>query len=306
MTKRLRSKKTKNRVFQNPIVVGAIITGIVGVLIALIQVLPQLDRPEPERTDLPTLTAFPSATSKPTETIIVQDFTETPTVTLPAFLTATSTPTPLPSLLTCLDGWWIVNTTKLPTNQDSRGGCSASGLPEFGISTSNAGISINLQSKRFKEIGIFGISSKARLADNAVINLRVDAYELYNAEFWVGLSNSPDLNPDTMILSLDPALGDQKFQTGNIRIYRNNLNTELIKYLWPPLNTQARQTPPFYYDIELIITGGKVEIRVNGIPISSQVVNVPRHLFIGFRTKTINGTVEMDVRVSGLEIEARP
>ena len=284
---------------------GAIITGVVGVLIALIQMAPQLNRPETERTEPPTLTSFVPATITPTVFPTLEN-TVTATTTVPVILSDTPAPSPLPPSVTCLNGWWTVNTLKLPTNQESREGCDVSNIPELGFSTSADGFLVTLQSQRFKEIGIFGISSKARLPDNAVVRLRVDAYELYNAEFWIGLSNSPDFNPDTMILSLDPALGDQKFQSGNIRVYRNNFNSELNSYLWPRLNTQARKTPPFYYNIELIITGGNVNIRVNDIPLGSQVVNIPRHLFIGFRTKTINGTVDMTVKVSELEIEARP
>ena len=301
-----RPRKTRKNLLQNPAVVGAIITGVVGVLIALIQVVtPLLNRPEPERTEPPTLTAFVSATPPPTVLPTLEN-TVAPTTTVPVTLSDTPTPSPLPPSVTCLNGWWTVNTLKLATNQESREGCDASNIPELGFSTSADGFLVTLQSERFKEIGIFGISSKARLPDNAVIRLRVDAYELYNAEFWIGLSNSPDFNPDTMILSLDPALGNQQFQSGNIRIYRNNFNSEVSSYLWPRLNTQARKTPPFYYNIELIITGGNVNIRVNDVPLSSQVVNIPRHLFIGFRNKTINGSVDLIVKVSVLEIEARP
>lgn len=302
---RPRKKSQPKSIFQNPVIVGTIITGVVTVVVTVLQVLPQLNLPEPKGSESPTATSSLTATFTPT---ILPTETESAEVESRVILTETPTPTPTPEppSVTCLNGWWVVNTLKVPTTQDPREGCDASGVPELGISTSAEGFLVTLQRQRFSEIGIFGISSKARLPVNAEIELRVDAYGLYNAEFWIGLSNTPDMSPDTMILALDPALGDQRFQSGNIRIYRNNFNSELIGYQWPELNTQARQTPPFYYDIKLTITGGNVDILVNNIPLSSQVVNFPRYLFLGFRNKTVNGSVDIRVEVSKLTIETQP
>jgi len=299
--KKLRSKKRPTKtVFQNPAVVIALITGVLGLLGTLIA-----RWPGPEPTEPPTLTAFASATSKPTETITVQGDTETPTATLPAFstetLTLTPTPTPQPVSLTCLDGWWLYP-GGLDFKEEGRDGCARANIPELGFNTSIKGFQVTRE--KFRNLGIFGISSP--LPENVTeIRLNVTVRTLYTAELWIGLSNSKEFEGDTMILAVDPETGQQQFLPGSIRIYRNDFDTKSIVYDWSRLDPSGGQSnkPPYNYEIKFIVTGGDVEIWVNNVKLVSQIINFPRNLFLGFRNKSTVNSVTMNVTITDLQIE---
>lgn len=291
--------------FQNPAVIGAIITGIVAIITTWLTVSSniQSQRDEPQ-TGAAIVEVQPSATAgfpnvEPTLTLTptLLFSTETPTLAL--------TPTRRPVSLTCLEGWWLINTGKLPYDQETREPCLVSNYRGLGFSTSADGFLITLD--KLKATGIFGIST-GPLQENVVIRLKVKVSILYTSEFWVGLSNSQ--NPDTpgadvMILAIDPASGQNAIPPGSIRIYEDKFDRRVIGYDWSVLDPSGGQSnrPPFNYDLLFRVTGGNVEIRVNNFPIKSQIVNFPRYLFLGFRNPSTTYSTTMYVTVTDLQIE---
>lgn len=293
-------RKNTKSVFQNPVVLVTIITGIVGIITTFLTVYPNLrnSRAQEAPTPAATIAIQPSSTVavptlEPTQTVTPVSLapSDTPTITL--------TPTPRPVSLTCLDDWWLV-TGGTTYTEEARGGCARANIPELGFSTSADGFLVTWD--RFRPVGVFGIS--VPIPENAVVRLHVKARDLYNAEFWIGLSNSVNPQPDVMILAVDPSAEQL---TGSMRIYKNDFNSKLIGYLWTDLNPTAGHTnkPPFDYDIVFTITGGNVRIQVNNTVLTTQTVNFPRYLFLGARKKIATGSsAAVNITVSDLQIEA--
>ena len=288
-TVRLRSGKANIA----PIIVGGIL--IVGGLLykqqtTSAQPAPQLEITIASETPRPPLEAPSQTPETPTPSIVLNN---------------SPTSTPIPVSLTCLEGWWVVNTGKVLYEQESREGCEASSYRELGFSTSAEGFQLTLP--KFRPIGIFGISSRA-LPSAAEIRLKVEAARVFNAEFWIGISNSQ--NPeehDVMVLALDPGSAGNEIQPGSLRLYFNDFESRVDTYDWSLLKKNAVDSnlPPFSYDIRFKMTAGTVQIWVNNKSLGSHLVNFPRYLFIGFRKKIAEGsTATMNVKVTDLRIES--
>ncbi|MFZ5909839.1 MAG: hypothetical protein ACOYYU_07485, partial [Chloroflexota bacterium] len=63
------------------------------------------------------------------------------------------------------------------------------------------------------------------------------------------------------------------------------------------------EVPPYIYEFELTTSGNEVGGEINLIDLSSQIVNLPNYLFLGYRNKSTLGSVTMKVKVTKLEIE---
>ena len=142
MKKPSRSRKSSNSVFQNPAVIGAIITGVVAIVTTWLTVLPNL-RSQRAQGEEPTRTATIEA--QPSSAAGVPAIEPTLTAT-PTLILSTDTPTPTPTLapvsLNCLERWIIVDTAQLLTEQEGREGCTASNYRGLGFSTSAEGFMI--------------------------------------------------------------------------------------------------------------------------------------------------------------------
>jgi len=306
MTKRLRSKKTKNRVFQNPIVVGAIITGIVGVLIALIQVLPQLDRPEPERTDLPTLTAFIPATATPTVTLTpVESLISVPTIT-----PEIPTETPVSSLpsISCLSTWFRVDTARLPTPTPTPKGIPGSFVecaPITDLGITSISNELIYSKEGFRDVqGVFGISH--RINSGYIINMTVTSSRLFNAEFWVALSTNAnpgdvDNPPEVISIVIVPATQGNPNLTGTIAIYKNT--KKLADKKWAEiLNNSGTGRAPFVYDVNIKVDAGRIVITVNNREVANEIGIFPTYLFLGYNKKSAAGSAIVDVSIKNFEL----
>lgn len=308
MKKTSHARKKSKSVFQNPVVIGAIITGIAAIITTWLTVLPNLKGLREEGKAPPTQAATIGVQPAAMAGVPALELTQTVTPTL-IFPTGTPTlepptPTRRPVSLTCLEGWWLINTAKLDYNQETREPCAVSNYRGLGFSTSADGFLITLD--KFKAAGVFGIST-GPLQDNVLIRMKVKVSILYTSEFWVGLSNSQ--NPDTsgsdvMMLAIDPASGQQQIPPGSIRFYRNDFDKKIIGYDWSRVDPTGGQSnrAPFNYDLQFRVTGGSVEIRVNNVPLESQIVNFPRYLFIGFRNKSTIYSTTMYITVTDLQI----
>jgi hypothetical protein len=304
MKKSPHKRKSSKSVFQNPVVVGAIITGIAAILTTWLTVLPNLRSQRPQEVEPPAAGAVIAVQPSFTAEMPTLEPTRTATpVLIVSTDTPTLTPTPRPVSLTCLEGWWLIMLPKkLDYEQEAREGCAASNYRGLGFSTSSDGFQITLD--KSKVTGTYGIST-GPLPENAVIRMKVKVSILYTAEFWVGLSNSKNPDPDVLILAMDPAASGQNIPPGSIRIYKNNFDTKLAGYNWPVLDPSGGQSnrAPFIYDLQFTVSGGNVEIRVNNIPLTSQIVNFPRYLFLGFRNKSTQYSATVYVTVTNLQIE---
>jgi len=295
-----RPRKTRKSLLQNPVVVVALITGVVGILTALIPLLQELIRRGPGSGELPIDAVSVSTLNPPSKTpsaVHAITVTQTEAVVIPS---DTPVPTTEPISLTCLDEWVLVNTAELPIEPESREGCGISGIPNLGFSTDANNLLLTLY--RSRDIGIFGFSTS--IPENAVVHLKVKPDILYNAEFWVALAGSDNPESRSVIMAIDPGSAGQQKQPGSIRIYQDGMDSRIIKYDWLQLSgtTGSANSWPYTYDILFKVTGGKVAIWVNNFNLDLQVLNFPKYLFIGYRNKSSIGTVSMDVTVSDLQI----
>lgn len=300
MTRPKHPRKNTKSALQNPVVLVAIITGVVGIITTFLTVLPNLRNSaakEESHTPSATIQIQPSFTVLPVER--TETFTPAPP-TSTAAPTPTITPTPRPASFSCLEGWWLLP-GGITYTEEVREGCPFANVPELGFSTSANGFLVTWE--RFRTTGIFGIS--VPIPEDAIIHLHVKARDLYNAEFWIGLASTQNPEPNVMILSIDPAA--ENLMPGSMRVYNNDLVTELVRYPWANLNPNLNSVnkPPFDYDIVFTITGGTVRTQVNSATLESQTVNFPRFLFIGLRKKSASGSsATVNVLVSNLQIEA--
>lgn len=290
-----------NRKGPDPTITAALI-GVIGtVIVGIFTVL--ATRPSPPPASIPSVPVIPTDTSLPSSVPTEGGLPGDPTATLelpteqPAFA---FTPTTAPASPTCLDAWSVVNTAGVSTTPAGRLDCRLVSIPELGITTNNAGLLFTLA--RFRESGIFGVSTP--LPENANVNLKVKSEVLYNAEFWIALSNTPTPDSNAVILALDPASGNQTIHPGSMRIYLDDAKSKVVGYEWFQMNVQTgySDSPPFTYDINFAISGGNVNIRVNGVFLDSQIVTFPRYLFLGYRNRNASGSVTMNVSVTDFAV----
>ena len=315
MTKLHRKKKStsifQNPIFRNPVVVGGIITatitGIVGIVIAFINVLPQLNRPEPEPTKPPvmTATAFIPATNTPTEGLPTLELTATQTATFPTL--PSDSPTPSLPTLNCLSNWLRVDTMGLPTPTPTAtstpanlGGCSP--ISEFGISTISDQLIFSKQGLKNVQ-GLLGISH--RIDSGYSIELTVTANILFNAEFWIALSEgvnpSPIDNPlDVVSMAVVPQSQGGQSLTGTIALYRGANKIDDKK--WIEILGNSPAGPPFVYHLNIRVAAGHVAITVNGREVANQNGIFPNYLFLGYNKKATAGSVVVNVSVSDLKL----
>ncbi len=123
---------------------------------------------------------------------------------------------------------------------------------------------------------------------------------LTQGEFWIALSDTPTPESNALIFALQP-------QNGEVRYYLNQTSTPIGRIDWDQLSSQVNfgATPPYVYDFRVTISGNKVSNEINLIDLSSQIVNLPKYLFLGYRNKSTLGSVTMQVKISNLTIEAR-
>jgi len=301
-------KKKRKSLLQNPIVLGALITGIVGILTALVPVALELIRQGRESSEPPFAAVSGLTLTIPTETLPAPTSAVTPTATLPVF--STLTPEPELPTLDCLSLWFRVDSAKIPTptpeatagaTAESPDGCDA--IPELGISTTAKGLIYSKDDLR-DEHGIFGISRSIK--NGYEINLTVITNQLFNAEFWVALSTQPtpldpDINPEVVSMVIVPAYQSNPKLTGTIVVFRNaeKKNTKRWEEIILKNNVVG---PPFTYEINIKVTGGSVVVTVNNREVADEKGIFPRYLFLGYYKKSASGSVIVDVNVSDLRI----
>ena len=296
MTNSSRSKKPKKKNwYENQ----GLIIAVLGVVTALISVSPQIlqafQRPEHTQTPIPaTATLEKTPTLMPTSTE-----TEIPfTATVSATPTDTATPTPISPPISCLDRWQVI---VISSDQDlaettSQDGCDHASVPALGISSSKAGISFGINNSRNQ--GTFGIATS--LPVDATITLQLDIPVLTQGEFWIALSNTPNPENNMMIMAIQQ-------NTGEVRFYSDQTTKFNTKYLWKELltNTNLTSNSPFSYKITLATSGNRVNPRIYFTDLQSQVVNLPKYLFIGYNNKSALGSVSLQAEITDLTVEVK-
>jgi len=298
MTKSSRSRKSGSaKWYENQTLLIAIL-GVAGTIIAaLISVSPtiiqSLQKPEPTQTAIPsTATLEMTPTLMPTSTETSIPFTETISTTP----TETGTPTPITPPTGCLDRWQIIASNTDLAEIRSAGNCTFASAPDLGISASSTGISFGINA--FREQGTFGIATS--LPTEATISLSVNLTVLTQGEFWIALSNEPNPENNMAIIALQS-------QFGEVKIYNNQTDTFVERYLWDELtsNTTLGNGPPYLYNITFNTNGNKVTQQIHFTNLPSQFVNLPNYLFIGYNKKSSLGSVTMQVEVTNISIDVK-
>lgn len=274
------------------------IIGVAGTIVAALisispQVIPALIKPEPTPTFIPaTATLEPSPTPSPTPTETVIPFTATVSPTP----TETATPTPITPSISCLDRWQVISSDPDLAEPTSQGDCSQASIPALGISSSREGVSFGVNS--FREQGNFGIATS--LPADATITLQVDLTILTQGEFWIALSNTPNPENNMFILAIEP-------NTGEIRLYSDQTSRFSIKYNYADLltNTILASGPPFSYKLTIATSGNSVNPKIHFTDLPSQIVNLPKYLFIGYSNKSTLGSMTLQAEISDLSFEVR-
>jgi hypothetical protein len=291
-----RSLKSSNKKWYDDKSIQLALLGLTGTIIAaLITVLPQLlnNRQKPEPTQTPiiwtaTIVASPKATREPalsTETLI-----PTPTSTA----TLSPTPTPITPPISCLDRWQVISSEPDLAEVTSQGNCNQANVPGLGISSSQNGLSIGVNN--FQKQGTFGIATSLPTA--ATITMQVDLNLLTQGEFWIALSNTPNPENNMMILAMEP-------KTGEVRIYNDQTSRYNLKYEWSQLlaNTSLTASSPHIYKITFAINGNSVSPQIYFTDLPSQIVNLPKYLFIGYNNKSTLGSMTLQAEISDLNFE---
>ena len=206
----------------------------------------------------------------------------------------TSSPTPIDPGIACLDRWEIISSNPDLSTPNLSDGCSIAGIPGLGISTS--GSELNFGQNSFREQGTFGISTS--LPPKATINMKVKMGKLTRGEFWVALSNEPNPENNMMIIAIQP-------EHGEVRTYVDQTDSFAGRLTWAQLaeSTNYGNGPTYTYDIMLSTSASAIDSRINFFDLPSQIVNLPKYLFIGYQNKSTLGSVSMSITVSELTIE---
>jgi hypothetical protein len=122
---------------------------------------------------------------------------------------------------------------------------------------------------------------------------------LTRGEFWIALSNDPNPESSMMIIAIQPEFGE-------VRTYVDQTDTLEGRFTWAQLaeNTNYGNGPTYTYDIFLNTSASTIDTKINFFDLPSQIVNLPKYLFIGYQNKSTLGSVSMSVTVSDLIIEA--
>jgi hypothetical protein len=297
MSKNSDSGEETKKLFSNPTVLAAII-GVIGTaIVALITASPQIIAAlnPPTETAIPTSTVSipPTSTPIPTETEALSTAASTEIPPTPTETTVPS-PTPVDPGIACLDRWEVISSDPDLASPDSRDGCATAGIPRLGISTS--GSELIFGQNNFREQGTFGISTS--LPPAATIRMKVKRGVLTQGEFWVALSNEPSPESNMMIIAIQPEFGE-------VRTYVDQTNSAVGRYTWAQLveDTNYGNGPTYTYDLILRTSGSIVDSRINFFELPSQIVNLPKYLFIGYQNKSTLGSVSISITVSNLTIE---
>ena len=291
-----RSRKTKKKKwYENQ----ALLLAILGVVTALITVSPQLieafQKLKPTPTVIPP-TATAIIVESPTSTLEPVTPTDTP-VPLPTdTATLSPTPTPITPPISCLNQWEIVSSNPDLAATSGQGDCNQASVPALGISSSNAGISFGINS--LKEQGTFGIATS--LPSEATVNLQVNLSLLTQGEFWIALSNTPNPENKMFILGIQP-------NTGEVRLYINQTSKFSNKYNYKDLltNTILTSSPPYNYNITFVIRGNSVKPTIHFTDLPSQIVNLPKYLFIGYTKQSALGSMSLQAEITNLTVDIK-
>lgn len=128
--------------------------------------------------------------------------------------------------------------------------------------------------------------------------MKVKMGRLTKGEFWVALSNEPKPENNMMIIALQS-------ENGEIRTYVDQADSFSGRFTWAQVAEGANygNGPTYTYDIMLSTSASTVDSRINFFDLPSQIVNLPKYLFIGFRNKSTIGSVSISITVSELTIE---
>ena len=129
--------------------------------------------------------------------------------------------------------------------------------------------------------------------------MKVKMSFLTQGEFWIALSNEPNPESNMLIIAIQPEFGE-------VRTYIEQTDTVEGRFTWAELavDTNYGEGPPYTYDITLNTSASAIDSRINFFDLPSQIVNLPKYLFIGYQNKSTLGSVSMSVTVSDLIIEA--
>ena len=298
MTNSSRSRKPKKeKWYENQTVVLTLIGAGATIIAAVITILPQIletaRKPEPTQTAIPiTATMERAPTLPPTSTEMAIPFTETVSPTP----TETATPTPVSPPISCLERWQVVSDNPDLSETSAAGDCPVASAPDLGISASRNGISIGVNS--FREQGTFGITTP--LPVDAKVTLDVSLTVLTQGEFWIALSNTPDPENNMYILAIQP-------KSGELHTYIDQTSEFSEKYRYKDVisNTIYSSGPPFIYRIILDTSGNKVSPQIHFTNLPSQIVNLPKYLFIGYSNKSRLGSMSLQVEVSSLTVDVK-
>lgn len=292
------NRPAKQTVFLNPVVLTALITVIGSIITTLI--VTATDLLKARQLSPASSTSISAATATfppPTATWSPIPPTEAPpTVTFTAPAPTDTPPTPVTPPLDCLERWQVISSDETLTAPGSSPECSIAHLPGLGISASSLGLLFG--QNNFKKQGLFGIATP--VPGEATLRFRVEMTVLTQGEFWIALSDTPTPEANALIFALQP-------QNGEVRYYLNQTSAPNGRIYWDQLSSQVNfgAAPPYVYDFKVTISGNKVSHEINLIDLPSQIVNLPKYLFLGYRNKSTLGSVTMQVKISNLAIEAR-
>jgi hypothetical protein len=261
----------------DPAVLAAIITVIGGVIIALINVLPNLTISQPpEPTAFPTWTTIPTATiadtPRPTDTVAAGDATSTPAPDTPTPL-PTSTPQP-PALAEdwangCISArWQAVPAGNQPLQEN---GCLQQPVGDFSVSN---GRLVFLVNRRFSGAEVNGMFAPLPSQEGEV-SLKVDLDVLDKGEIWMGVFSQPSIDSAGVVTYIPP--GD--------------IQKRLLVVLTLPGNTK-NQTQQ--YNLSNPVYDVKFKYSVSSVVVSAMndttvfnpigVASAQKWLFLGYRS----------------------
>ena len=224
--------------------------------------------------------------------VMLPEATQTEIVLPAPTSTSAGTPTPVTPPLDCLDRWSLIQITEdtpLSAEPASENGC-VTAYKDLGIFASSAGLSY-LQ-KSFRVPGNFGITTPLPKNPQKV-SLTLKLYDISGGgqgEFWIALSNDVDPEQDSVSIAIQPK--------GPVKYYVNGEDMSRVD------NIEANPLP-YLYKIELTIDGTYVDSVVNSAYYQNNlpVASGPKYLFIGYKKRSNQGTVNIQVDITSLEIE---
>ncbi len=276
----------------SPVIIAAII-GLIGTLITTFLNSPVLLALVQRKTEVPptaTVTlAVPAVAATETATLLPAPPVATSTTTETAVLVPTEAESP--PLFVCLDQWEAFSSDSLsPVTPEGYGNCNNAYIDELGIAASEEGLSFGLAS--FKETGVYGLSTE--LPRNATIELTVFVSELISSEFWIGFSESPDPQADSVVYALAA-------DTGDVKIYSGSTSSPKSTYPWVNLakNIEWLEGTPRQYTMQIELEGNKINMTMNEIEFTTEISTSTKQLFIGYRTKPASISSYLDIELSG-------